>query len=125
MGQFSFRREERLKKEKYIQELFSKGSSFHLYPFTVLYLPANVPEASCHQTLFSVSARNFKRAVDRNKIKRRTREAFRLNKHELKPDPKLWIGLVYTAKTIEPYETVLKAVKKLVVRIDAMATTSK
>jgi ribonuclease P protein component len=102
MGQFAFRKEERLNKEIWIKELFEKGSSFHLYPFRVIYLPHPKPDWPCSQVLISVSTRNFKKAVDRNTIKRRIREAYRLNKQVLHGDQKWLIAYIYTAKEINP-----------------------
>ena len=83
MGGYTFRKAEHLKSEILIKELFSKGSSFHLYPFKVLFLPHPNPEHSVNQVLISVSKRNFKKAVDRNYFKRVLRETYRLNKHLL------------------------------------------
>lgn len=100
MGKFTFRKEERLSKEKHIQELFDKGSSFYLFPFKVLFMPNPDPEALHHQILISVSKRIFKRAVDRNLIKRRMREAYRLQKEFLPAGPPLHIGYIYTHKEI-------------------------
>jgi ribonuclease P protein component len=98
--QLTFRKEERLKKEKLIKELFEKGSSFYLYPFKV-YMMHNPDQAyAFHQVLLSVSKRNFKRAVDRNLIKRRMREAFRINKHTIAASNKLLIAYIYSAKEI-------------------------
>jgi ribonuclease P protein component len=102
MGSFSFHKEERLCKRKQIQELFEKGSSFYLFPFKVVTLPQSMDD-SPHQVLFSVSTRNFKRAVDRNLIKRRMREAYRKNKHKLASSRKLMLAFIYTAKEILPY----------------------
>ena len=99
MGKFSFRKAERLSKEKDIQELFEKGSSFYLFPFKVLTLPVEVA-GPFHQVLISVSRRNFKKAVDRNRIKRQIREAYRLNKHLLPSGLFNHIGLIYTHKEI-------------------------
>jgi len=98
---FTFRKEERLYKRKIIQELFEKGSSFYLHPFKVILLPQ--PESSVHQVLLSVSSRNFKRAVDRNLIKRRMREAYRLQKSKL-PEAKLALAFLYSAKEILPFQ---------------------
>ena len=97
---FTFRKEERLKSEKTIKELFERGSSFYFFPFKVV-LRAN-PEENYpyHQVLFSVSKKSFKRAVDRNLIKRRMRESFRLNKNLLPENPKLCIAYIYNAKDI-------------------------
>lgn len=80
MGQsaYSFSKEERLTGKKKIEGLFKKGSSFYLGPFQVRY--SIDEEAPNHQVLISVPKRKFKRAVDRNLIKRRIREAYRLNK---------------------------------------------
>jgi ribonuclease P protein component len=101
MGTFSFPKTERLNKKKTIQELFEKGSSFYLYPFRVHYLK---PESeSSHQVLFSVSKRIFKNAVDRNLIKRRMREAYRLSKESIQGNSKLQIAYIYTAKEILPF----------------------
>ena len=117
--QFSFKKEERLAGEKHIQELFEKGSSFHLYPFRVLSLPNPQPNSPVNQILISVSKRNFKRAVDRNLIKRRVREAYRLQKAQIN-GLSLLLAFVYTSKEIESFQVikdklflVLEKIKKL------------
>jgi ribonuclease P protein component len=97
---FKFRKEERLHKEKLIQELFDKGSSFYLYPFKVYFLSNPASNSPFHQVLISVSKKNFKKAVDRNLIKRRMRESFRLNKHQIAASNKLLIAYIYSAKEI-------------------------
>lgn len=117
MGKFSFHTGERLKKEKLIKELFSKGSSFNLYPFRIMYLP-NPDDAPFHQVLFTASTRNFKKAVDRNKIKRRSREAYRLQKTQLNETPKLLIGFIYIAKEILDYNQISGAVSKALNRLN-------
>ena len=78
----TFRKGERLCSKKEIEELFSNGSSFYLYPFRVKYYLAK-REYELPKVLFSVPKKKFKRAVDRNLIKRRLREAYRLNKSVL------------------------------------------
>lgn len=100
MGDFSFPKSLRLNSEKLTQELFNRGSSFYVYPFKVVFLPHPDQDYPEHQFLISVSARNFKRAVDRNKIKRRVREGLRLNLKEFKSDKKWLIAYIYTAKEI-------------------------
>lgn len=121
MGRFIFQKAERLSKKKSIQELFDKGSSFYLYPFKVLHLSNPDKQATTHQVLVSVSTRNFKRAVDRNLIKRRIREAYRLQKEVIQHTPgKGMFVFIYTAKEILPFAgikekmfLVLKKIEKL------------
>ena len=116
MGKFTFRKEERLSKEKNIQELFDKGSSFYLFPFKVFFMPNPDPACAVHQVMISVSKRNFKRAVDRNLIKRRIREAYRLNKDLLPARNKLCIAYIYSVKDILPsgqiHERLVKTFKR-------------
>src|SRR5690606_24516422 len=101
MGPFSFRKGERLSKRKEIQELFENGSSFHLHPFKVLVM-RQVPQTATHKVLISVPGRIFRKAVDRNLLKRRIREAYRTQKHKLPGEEKLVVGLIYTAQEILP-----------------------
>ena len=117
MGKYTFRKEERLSKDKLIQELFDKGSSFYLFPFKVFFMPNPDQDSPFHQVVISVSKRNFKRAVDRNLIKRRIREAYRLNKEMLPVRNKLLIAYIYSVKDILPsvqiQERLVKTFKKL------------
>lgn len=113
-----FPKQERLTSKKIIEELFSKGSSVYLYPFRLQYLRENhivsrSQKNGFPQVLFSVSKRNFKRAIDRNLIKRRIREAYRKNKAQLFssfPPEKhpAYIGIIYVAKEKIPFEIVEK-----------------
>jgi len=84
MEQQKFRKEERLRSKRAIDDLFRNGSSFILYPYRVVYrrLPATLSggRASLVRILFSVPKRRFHKAVDRNLLKRRMREAYRLQK---------------------------------------------
>jgi ribonuclease P protein component len=120
MGKFTLGKKERLTKEIYIKELFSKGSSFYLHPFKVLYLPHPDPGSIVNEILFSVPKRQFKRAVDRNKIKRRVREAYRLNKSEMTAPGKFLIAYIYTAKTILPSETFQQKVLGTIQKISSL-----
>jgi ribonuclease P protein component len=56
--------------------------------------------------MFSVSKRNFKKATDRNLLKRRMREAYRLNKAALPGTSKLQMAYIYTAKEILMFDEI-------------------
>ena len=76
----TFTKEERLCSRKLLDLLFKNGSSFLLYPFRVSYLFVDTPHEFPVQVVINVAKKRYKRAVDRNLIKRRTREAYRLQK---------------------------------------------
>jgi ribonuclease P protein component len=118
MGKHTFRKEERLSKDKSIQELFDKGSSFYLFPFKVFFMPNPEKDISFHQVVISVSKRNFKRAVDRNLIKRRIREAYRLNKELIPVRNKLLIAYIYSVKDILPSVQIQERLVKTFKRLD-------
>jgi len=81
---FTLGRDQRLKSRKQIEQLFHKGKSMHVFPFRVHYaLQPLTEERQSLQAGFGAARRNFKRAVDRNRIKRLTREAYRLRKEPL------------------------------------------
>ncbi len=113
---YTLKKDERLSSKKDIQELFNNGSSFYLYPLKVITLPTT--EATAHQVLFSVPKRNFKRAVDRNLLKRRMREAYRLHKHLLPTEPQvLNIAYIYTSKDLLDYASIAKPIEQSLIRI--------
>jgi ribonuclease P protein component len=106
-----FPKYERLSSKKIIQELFEKGSSLYLYPFRLLYLQTET-SARLPQILFTVPKRHFKKAVVRNLLRRRIREAYRLNKtaiflHSPKKIP-AFIAIIYIAKEEIPFDIIEK-----------------
>ena len=125
-GTFSYNKFEKLKSRKQIELLFAQGKSISSFPVKVFYLPVEHTPEHPVQVGVGVSARNFKKAVDRNTIKRRMREAYRLHKlplHEhLKTEQKsvavfiLWIDkqLPTTAALQDLMPTVIeKLIKQL------------
>jgi len=92
---------ERLHADKLIKELFSEGSSFFLYPFKVLFYVKGESEKGTVQVLFSVSKKKIKKANQRNLVRRRIKEAYRLNKSLLTLDSKdISVGLIYVASDL-------------------------
>lgn len=68
--------------------------------------------------MISVSRKNFRKAVDRNRIKRRIRESIRLNKNLLPQDPKLLIAYIYTAKEILTFAQIQERLVKTLNRFE-------
>ncbi len=122
----TFPKAERLCSQKTIGRLFEKGSTeaktSYLFPFKVFYLvDSDVPSNQPPQVLFSISKRNFKKAVDRNLLRRRCREAYRKNKHLFFSSPEQrppsYIAFILIAKTKVEYDTIERGLQKLIVRL--------
>lgn len=105
MKKYYFRKEERLCSIKLIEQLYSKGSSFSFYPFRVIYSITSIQDVPV-QIVISVPKRKFKKAVDRNRIKRQIREVYRHSKEDLlypqlvEKNIKLQLLLIYTGNEI-------------------------
>jgi ribonuclease P protein component len=110
---------ERLSSKKIIDILFTKGITLNSYPFIIKYTPLEEESQTQNQVLFSVSKRNFKHAVDRNKIKRRMREAYRLNKLPLTLLPKKYaLAYIYTPRKILTFEEIETKLKDSILRLE-------
>lgn len=98
-----FKKAERLCNTIDINHLFSVGQSISQYPIKIKWLPAKCDNNVQLKVVISVSKHRFKRAVDRNRIKRVMRECFRLNKHILQQvleTRQCYLALIYTGKEI-------------------------
>ena len=115
---FRFPKSEKLKSRKTIELLFEEGKSVSMFPIKVFYLPLENVEKT--QAGFTVPKRNFKSAVDRNRIKRQLREAYRLQKHLLKNEGDLKFALffLYLGKDKLPYLSIEKGMRKLLEKIN-------
>jgi ribonuclease P protein component len=103
----TFGKEEKLCSEKDIETLYKTGTSFLQHPLVIYYLPVAGLKQS--RVLVSVPKKKFKKAVDRNLLKRRLRESYRLNKSLLNAGYHL--ALVYVANTLVNYQEIEKSVK--------------
>lgn len=106
--------------KKRIDRLFSTGDSVLAYPIRAVYILQEQAEAPV-SVLVSVPKRHFKHAVDRNRMKRRIREAYRLNKHlltdSLGEGQYLAVAFLWTNDVTADYPTVEAKMKKLLQRI--------
>jgi len=119
-AQFTLGKNERLKSRKLIEQLFQEGKKFSLFPFRVFYVLENKTMNSLPVTIGStfniqfgvgVSSKSFRKAVDRNRIKRQTREAWRLQKNTIadllaKKNNHLSVFFIYTQKELPDYQTI-------------------
>lgn len=112
--------------------MFQEGKSYFVYPVKWMYLETELHSEKANITFtVSVSKKTFKKAVDRNLIKRRIREAYRLNKAEWLEQMKLHdksvaIMAIYVGKKTETYAQIEHAVKKLIrIHQDAILKTAK
>jgi ribonuclease P protein component len=109
---YSLGKKERLKSHKIITKLFKEGQSFSNFPFRVLFLLHSDIEHSL-QAGFSVGSKHFKKAVDRNRIKRLLREAYRKQKTELESVLKnnrqqISVFFIYTGRELPDYPLIME-----------------
>jgi len=118
---YTLGKRERLKSRKNIELLFSEGKNFAVNPFRIYYLI--LPLTSQLQFGVGVSTKNFKSAVDRNRIKRITREAYRLQKIAVWDKLKeknigLNVFFIYTSKELASYKEVYDKMNLILDRLD-------
>lgn len=124
-GKFTLGKKERLKSQKDIGELFAGGKKLVVSPYRVLYIAKENSTAPWLSFGTGVSAKNFKKAVDRNRVKRLTREAYRLQKNALQEklrdtNTHLNIFFIYTAKELPLYDDVYKKIGIVLDKLDKL-----
>jgi ribonuclease P protein component len=103
---------EKIKSKILIDSLFDRRSkanqSFLVYPIKTIFSVAQTTTSQrWPEIMVSVSAKKFKRAVDRNLIKRRLKEAYR--RHKAGVTNRTLIAFIYVANEMLDYATVEKA----------------
>jgi ribonuclease P protein component len=120
--QFSYSKKENLKSKKLTEELFSRGKSFNLFPLRIIYLEKSDITTPV-QAGVSTGTRFFKKAVDRNRVKRLLREAYRKEKLPLQDflqqqNKKIIFFIIYTHKELPEWAALQKkmqlALQKLI-----------
>lgn len=118
---YTLKKQEILRSRKVIKELFKNGSSFFLYPYKFIYR-VNTNEEKRIKVLFTVPVKQFRKAVDRNKIRRRIREAYRLNKQMLTEDVhedfSITLCIIYISKFKLPFSEMEYKLKKAFIRLN-------
>lgn len=105
---YTLPKSERISRKLILDKLFVDGKSFVVYPLRVVYLTCLEQQEVSAAMMVSVSKRKFKRAVKRNYIKRRVREAYRLNKHKLQLPfqiQNIAIAFLYLSTEVKSFET--------------------
>ena len=116
---FSFPKSERLSSKKLIEATFAQGQKTKAWPLVAKHLDAALGEEVPCQTLVSVSKRSFKRAVDRNRIKRLMKEAWRMQKPALyavlqEHEKQRAIVLIYVGRELPTFEDMQASVDVLI-----------
>ena len=120
----TFKKRERIVSRKLIERLFSKGSSFSVsaFPLRIVVMEtARTEDDVPVQVLVSVSKRHFKHAVDRNRVKRQVREAYRHHKQilteKVQQEQTLAIAFIWLADELHESAIVEKSVRKLLGKV--------
>lgn len=121
-NRFTLGKNEKLKSRKDIEQLFSQGKKLSENPLIFFY-QLNESKENFLKMGVGISSRSFKKAVDRNKIKRLIREAWRMQKNDLhnslaKKNQQANIFIIYTGKEMPPYQEIAHAIKNTLVKLD-------
>ena len=123
MEKYTFKKAERLKSRKIIERIFNReGHSLVTFPILTVWLETSLNSNFPAQATFSVSKKKFKKAVQRNRIKRLMREAYRLNKSKFyeslsAKEKQVAVMFVYIAKEEMTFEEIESKMKQCLKRL--------
>lgn len=125
----SYGKKEKLKSRKDLDALFNGGKSFLVFPVKVFYTYGDQAPAAV-KTGVGVSSRYFKKATDRNRVKRLLREAYRTEKSPLFETIEanavsLNVFLLYVDKTLPEYDNLKKVMATVMQKLMQHATAQK
>ncbi len=127
---YTLGKQERLKSRKQIEHLFKEGKSFAVPPLRVYYTISALPVDKCSlQFGVAVGTKHFKKAVDRNRVKRLIREAWRLQKHalqqQLKAEQKqLHVFFIFTGKEVPDYKWIVEKTTAAIQKLEQLSVQS-
>jgi ribonuclease P protein component len=112
---FTLGKPERIKSRKLIEKMFVEGDVVRQFPFRAVFLKT---EEGGLQMAVSVPKKRVKKAVDRNKVKRLVREAYRLQRDQIVGEIKesYAIMIIYLDNTIPEFDFIEGKIKKLLER---------
>lgn len=105
----SLSKDKKLKSRKSIEQLFSVGKGIHRFPVRAVYFHESGVEKE-FKIGVSVPKKKFRKAVERNLLKRRIKEAVRLNQFRLEIPGKIHIMFIFTGTEILSYSEIEKSV---------------
>ncbi len=122
MGNFGLSKADRLHSRKEITKLFEQNNSLFVYPIKLIYAESSFDDGKVLKAAFSVSKRNFKHAVDRNRYKRLLREAYRLNRALAEQtienqNKQFALMFVYAAKEHNDYKIVENSMQRILQKL--------
>lgn len=120
----SLARHERLAGKKAIERLFKHSGSRAMIAFPLRVVFASAPDSSCTRMMVSVPKRLLKRAVDRNRVKRQVREAYRQHKSLLAGTDNRHLAFIWTDNRVHPGREVEARVVKLLERLSQLPSSS-
>ena len=124
---FGLKKAERLCGKKAIDALFAgtDSKSLSAYPIRIVFRPT---EEAGIRILVSVSKKRFRHAVDRNRVKRQLREAYRLNKHILasteQSTPGMNIAFIWLTDKHQPSDLITRKMIMLLEKIAQSVQTN-
>jgi ribonuclease P protein component len=119
---FEFSKKQKLCNETTIKEMFSKGDSFVIAPIRLIWKEEVDSDSVAIKSIIVVPKKQLKLATDRNVVRRRMKEAYRLNKAEIEhflvnKNRQLNVAIVYQNEKILSYKAIEKKIKLILGRL--------